>query len=417
MSKGNGRVNAQFAGPTHRVRYFMSKTIRTWALTALAAALMAACGGGDPDVPGTGEPQGAPTTKTTFTSVVSFGDSLSDLGAYAPATSLAGNGSAPFFGGKWTVNSATATVWVENIAAALGLVITPAEVGFGTQSVKCPVAAQAPALAGSCTGYGMGGSRVTDPNGIGKASGALTVPMKTQIANHLARFTSFKATDLVFVYGGNNDAFVQFGNFTTAATKIQTDAAAGKITADEANRQLFQAQTAAQAGMKQAAQELTGYVRDQILAKGGRYVVVMTLPDSTLTPFGSTLPASVKPVLSTMVDTFNLWLRDGLAGQPVRLMDQNAISKDVYQFPAKYGVTNNTVPACDAAKISGITRGAITDGSALFCNSTTGAPFNGVRDGAALATWQFADGVHPTPFGYRLISDYVRQQLTAYGWI
>jgi outer membrane lipase/esterase len=395
----------------------MNKSIRIWAMTALATALLAACGGGDPDVPGTAEPSGAPTAKVTFTSVVSFGDSLSDIGAYAPATSLTGNGAAPYFGGKWTVNSATATVWVENIATALNLVITPAEVGFGTQSVKCPVAAQAPTLAGTCTGYGMGGSRVTDPNGIGKSSGALTVPMKTQIANHLARFTSFKATDLIFVYGGNNDAFVQFGAFTAAATQIQTDAAAGKITADQANLLLFQAQTASQAGMKQAAQELAGYVRDQILAKGGKYVVVMTLPDSTLTPFGSTLPVTVKPVLSAMVDTFNLWLRDGLAGQPVKIMDQNGPSKDVFANPSKYGVTNNTEAACSVVKIREVTRGAVTDGSSLFCNSTAGAPYNGVDARADLSTWQFADGVHPTPFGYKLISDLVKQQLTAYGWI
>jgi phospholipase/lecithinase/hemolysin len=25
--------------------------------------------------------------------------------------------------------------------------------------------------------------------------------------------------------------------------------------------------------------------------------------------------------------------------------------------------------------------------------------------------------VHPTPFGYKLISDYVKSQLSAYGWI
>ena len=52
------------------------------------------------------------------------------------------------------------------------------------------------------------------------------------------------------------------------------------------------------------------------------------------------------------------------------------------------------VPACDAAKISAITRGQITDGSSLFCNSTAGAPYNGIRTGASITTWQFADGVH-----------------------
>jgi len=395
----------------------MHKTIRNWALTATAAAMLAACGGSDPDVAGSGNPDGAPSTKGSFTAIVSFGDSLSDVGTYAPATSLAGNGTAPYFGGKFTANSATATVWVENLATTMGLLTTPAEAGFAGSSVKCPVALSVPTLASTCTAYGQGGSRVTDPNGIGKSGGALTVPMKTQIANHLARFSSFKASDLIMVWGGNNDVFIQFGTFSAVATQIQTDAAAGKLTADQANLALFQAQSNAQAALKQAAQELTGYIRTDILAKGGKYVVVMNLPDSSLTPFGGTLPASAKPVLTALVDTFNLWLKDGLTGLPVKLMDQNLAGKDVYANPAKYGLTNNTVPACDAAKIQIITGGAITDGSSLFCNSTPGVPYNGTRTGADVNTWQFADGVHPTPGGHKVISTTVVQQLKAYGWL
>ncbi len=391
-------------------------TFRSWALTAFAAALLTACGGNDPEVPGSGQPSGAPSSKGTFTAVVSFGDSLSDVGAYSPATSLTGNGQAPYFGGKFTANSATAKIWVENLATTLGVTITPAEVGFAGNSVKCPAAAVA-ALAGTCTGYGQGGSRVTDINGIGHATGALTVPMKTQIANHLARFTSFKASDLILVWGGNNDVFTQFGTFVATATQVQTDAATGKITADQANLLLFQAQTAAQAEMKKAAAELAGYVKTEILAKGGKYVAVMTLPDSTLTPFGSTLPATAKPVLSALVDTFNLWLRDGLTGVAVAILDENAPGKDVYANPGKYGLANNTVPACDADKIKLITGGAVTDGSSLFCNSTSGAPYNGIRTGADINTWQFADGVHPTPGGHKLISDTVAAQLRAIGWI
>ena len=392
------------------------QNIRSWALTALAAALLSACGGSEPEIAGNGQPSGAPTTAGTFTAVVSFGDSLSDVGAYAPATSLTGNGQAPYFGGKFTANSATAKVWVENVSAQLGIIVTPAEVGFGTTSVRCPAAAN-PALSGTCTAYGQGGSRVTDPNGIGKSGGALTVPVKTQIANHLQRFTSFRATDLIVVWGGNNDAFIQFGAFSAAATQIQTDAAAGRISADQASLALFQAQTAAQNEMKKAALELTGYVKTEILAKGGRYVAVFNLPDSTLTPFGSTLPATAKPVLSGLVDTFNLWLREGLTDVAVKIVDQNTAGKDVYANPARYGIVNNAVPTCNAAAISAITRGAATDGSSLFCNSTVGAPYYGLRAGANVNTWQFADGVHPTPGGYRLISDYVLVQFRSFGWI
>ncbi|HMC16670.1 MAG TPA: SGNH/GDSL hydrolase family protein [Albitalea sp.] len=392
------------------------RKIRSWGLSAITALLLVACGGGDPSVPGSGSPAGAPTTKGAFSAVVSFGDSLSDVGTYAPATSLTGNGQPPFFGGKFTTNSATSTIWVENLATSLALLVTPAEVGFAGQSAKCPAAAN-PVLAGTCTAYGQGGSRVTDPNGIGHAGGALTVPIVTQIANHLARFGSFKDTDLVLVYAGNNDVFTQFGAFAATAAQVQADAAAGTITADQANILLFNAQTQAQAGMKQAALELAGYIRSQILAKGGKYVAVMTLSDIGDTPFGNSLPATAKPVLSDLSRIFNLWLRDALTGAPVQIIDTFTLFKDGYTNPAKYGIVNNTIPACDANKISAITGGAVTDGSSLFCNSTPGAPYNGLRTGADVTTWQFADSVHPTTGGHKIISDAFILQLQSFGWI
>ena len=126
--------------------------------------------------------------------------------------------------------------------------------------------------------------------------------------------------------------------------------------------------------------------------------------------------ASTKPVLSALVDTFNLWLREGLTDAAVKIIDQNTSGKDIYANPARYGITNNQAPTCDAAAISAITRGAVIDGSSLFCNSTLGVPYNGLRAGANVDTWQFADGVHPTPVGHRIISDHVLAQLRSFGW-
>ncbi len=392
------------------------KLFRSLAPVALAAALLAACGGGDPDVPGSGSPAGAPTTRGTFTSVVSFGDSLSDVGAYTPATVIPGTNPPVYIGGKFTTNSATGTVWVENLATTLGLTVTAAEVGFAGTSVKCPAAA-VPALASTCTAYGQGGARVTDPNGVGKASGALTVPVVTQIDNHLARFGNFQSSDLILVWAGNNDAFVQFAAFGAAAAQIQAQAATGAISVDEANRQLFAAQTAAQEGMKVAALELAGYVRTKILANGGKYVAVMTLTDIADTPFGGSLPANVRPVLTSLSEIFNLWLREGLTGQPVGIIDTFAASKSVLANAAALGLTNTTTPACDAAAISAITSGQITDGSSLFCNSTVGAPYYGLAAGASATTYLFADGVHPTTGGHKAISDDIARRLQALGWI
>jgi len=309
-------------------------------------------------------------------------------------------------------------VWVENLAARMGLTVTPAEVGFGSISVQCPAAAAVPALAATCTAYAQGGARVTDPNGIGRSGGALTVPVVTQIANHLARFSSFKDGDLILVYAGNNDVFAQFGAFGATAAKIQASAAAGTISADQAKQALFAAQTTAQAEMKKAALELAGYVRTQILARGGKYVAVMLLSDIADTPFGnSPQVASARTVLTDLSRIFNLWLREGLTGQPVQLIDTFTLFKDAYTNPARYGITNNTVPACDAAAISAITGGAVTDGSSLFCNATPGAPYNGLRAGADVNTWQFADGVHPTTGGHKIMSDAFAAQLAAFGWL
>lgn len=400
------------------------KNLPKWGPLALAALLLAACGGGgdDPVIPGSGGPTGGPSSRGTFTAVVSFGDSLSDVGAYAPATSLTGNGAAPYFGGKFTTNSgpasATGTVWVENLATSMGLAVTPHEVGFAGTSVICPAAAASAALAGTCTGYGQGGSRVTDPNGIGKSGGALTVPMKAQIANHLARFGNFKSSDLVLVFGGNNDVFTQFGIFAATAGQVQAQAAAGQLTTTQANAALSEAQTIAYVAIQKAALELAGYVKSDIVAKGGTYVAVMNLPDSAQSPFGSTIPsASAKAVLSGLVNEFNLWLRTGLDGAPVLWIDTNAFFKTVYANPATYGFVNNTVPACDATKIAAVTANAVTDGSSLFCNSTPGAPYNGLRTGADVNTWAFADGVHPTTGGHKVISDEARRVLVARGWL
>ena len=129
--------------------------------------------------------------------------------------------------------------------------VTPAEVGFNGQSVKCPAAA-VPALATTCTAYGQGGSRVTDPMGIGHnadGSGALTVPVVTQIANHLARFAQLQV------------AATSSSSTPAATTSSRSSAPSApprrrsrptpqpaRSRADQANLQLFAAQTAAMAG-------------------------------------------------------------------------------------------------------------------------------------------------------------------------
>src|SRR5437773_1234121 len=77
----------------------------TLGLIALATAALTACGGGG---------AGDQTPKVAFSSIVSFGDSLSDVGSYAVGTVKALNG------GKYTVNAADAKIWIDYLAAQLG---------------------------------------------------------------------------------------------------------------------------------------------------------------------------------------------------------------------------------------------------------------------------------------------------------
>jgi outer membrane lipase/esterase len=417
-------------------------TRRRWHVSALAVAalIVAGCGGG-----------GSSVDAPLASRVVVFGDSLSDVGTYLVATGIPlaalgvatgqAQGEAPYFGGKFTTNAHTgyacqkdpvtgvllrnpannqlicsntsnANIWVEWIAARLGVVITQAEVGFGPTRIPCPAAGQG--LAGSCSGYAQGGSRVTDPNGIGKASGALTIPMAAQIASHNTRvvpgFTSgFTSGDIVFVFGGNNDVFVQ-----------ATAAGAGAITP-----------TQAAAAVTQAGTELSTLVKNEILAKGATRVAVMTLPDSATTPFGASLSVAARGALTQLSAAFNAALLAGLDGSDAKIIDARALNAAVQASPSTFGITNITTPACNAQIIAGLTGGLITDGSSLFCNAApaalfTAAPpigaglpisFNGLSPGASASGYLFADGVHPTTGGHKVFADQVWTVIKGFGWV
>ncbi|MCC7643400.1 hypothetical protein D3C85_208500 [compost metagenome] len=202
-----------------------------FALAVLAAAVLAGCGGAS---------GGDQALKVKYTAQVSFGDSLSDVGSYAVGTVQAKGG------GKFTINGDNTKInpeltgknWTEHLAAQFGLAAPcAAETGLegnAAQGLSVPRVKHA-----GCYGYAMGGSRVTNPVGpnnklTGSPLGALTVPVVTQIANHLAvSGGKFSGTEAVFVMAGGNDVLFQLGVLQAGAT------AAGKAAGAAAGAQAF----------------------------------------------------------------------------------------------------------------------------------------------------------------------------------
>ncbi len=230
--------------------------------------------------------------------------------------------------------------------------------------------------------------------------------MVDQVASHNTRTVpgfqpGFVDGDIVFVLGGNNDVFVQFGAV-----------AQGLPPAD------------AVAAVSTAATELATLVKTEIIAKGAKRVVVMTLPDFTATPAFSGLPADNKAFLNQLAEAFNAALLTGLNGSSARTINLRALGAAVLANPRAFGITNATDAACDPAKISAFTGGRITDGSALFCNAAPASAFvspvpnlNGLKPGASASSYFFADGVHPTTGGHKILGDQVWTALKDFGWV
>ena len=194
----------------------------SFTLALLTASILAGCGGS------TGGDQ---TLKNKYSAQVSFGDSLSDVGTYAVGTVAA------LGGGKFTVNgdntaanaALTGKNWTELMAAQFSLPAPcPAQTGLdgnAAQGFSVPVVNHA-----GCYGYAQGGARVSNPVGTsnkltGSALGALTVPVTTQVKNHLAAVGGkFKGDEIVFVLAGANDILALLNGFKTAATAAGTSA-------------------------------------------------------------------------------------------------------------------------------------------------------------------------------------------------
>ena len=330
-----------------------------------------------------------------YSSVVSFGDSLSDVGTYRVSTIAAVGG------GQYTVNG-TGKNWTEVLSRQL-FAPAPCAAQTGLNSM-IPGIPTAPVVnRAECNNYAQGGARVTNPVGPGNlytypadsggALGQLTDPVANQINRHLAKTGgTFSGKELVTVLAGGNDVFMNLAVVAGTAAATGNDPAAVGAAAAKAV-----------AAMGQAGAELAANIKTQIVGRGARYVVALTLPDVSQTPFALSKDAGTQALIATMVTTFNAQLTAGLKGvDRVLVADAYAQGRLQNQYPKIFGLTNTNSMACDLTKTILPT--------SLVCNANT-------LVAGDVSRYQFADGVHPTPYAHNLMAQYVYVKLLLRGWL
>jgi phospholipase/lecithinase/hemolysin len=380
----------------------MKSRVSTVAL--LAAAFLAGCGGSD---------SADKSPPIAFTQMINFGDSLSDVGSYdVGAVQLQG-------GGHFSINGQDATGlahtnWTEFLAATLH-VTQPCAAETGLETIEAvvgvaPVAAKFhDTEASPCLNYAQGGARVTadvgpgnarlfnqaDPSTFSNAIGQLTVPVHKQIQRYITNVSpTFLSNQLITVFAGGNDIISNAASFqaTVALGGDPTSAAAAAV-----------------AAMVTAADELADDVNTNVIARGATHVVVVNLPDISLTPGAIASGASGQALVKSMVQAFNVELATKLThGDSLLLVDASTRSVDQTMNMAKYGLTDVTTPAC-------------TTSSSLVCTKATLisalTPTDLTQPATLANTYLYADTVHPTPYGYRLLAQLVADTMAVKGWL
>ncbi len=465
-----------------------------------AALLVSACGGG-------GDGDQAPAVK--YSSVVSFGDSLSDAGTYKAGVT-ANVLRAPKGGGMFTVNDVAGAVGANppptyNFAQLVSAAVVGSpncaarSGGFGVATVAVP----------NCTNYAQGGSRVTSAFGTDNKIGAnnfggpLTESVVTQVNNYLADANNagkFTGKELITVLAGANDLLAQtdllkagvigaagqalatslvtqlisglapanqatavpaistaagtaissaigaasavsgatLTSIITAATSAGTQAAAQAAGVDAATNAYVNANLAnvatigataggaasttasayaagagantAVSGMVVAATELVASVKG-MLANGAKHIVVTNVPDVSQTPMAMSGDASQRQLILAMTSAFNQSLKAGLTGTPgVVLVDAFAENQNQFANPAYYQLSNVKDTACNLSLGANALATADKKGSSLVCNT-------GNLIAGDTSHYLFADELHPTPYGHKLLAQVVTKELVKAGWL
>jgi outer membrane lipase/esterase len=300
----------------------------------LASGWLAACGGG--------------TQVTAFAPkrVIAFGDETSVIDDF--------NGNAN--GRKFTVN-ATVSATDQTLACKLDPLWT--QVLANAYSIVFPQCNPAPNAVAAPTGR------------IRAAAGAKVADISAQIDAQVAE-TPFAATDLATVLVGTNDVLAEYAKYPgTGEPQLTANVeAAGTALGDQVNR----------------------------IANTGAKVLISTIPNIGLTPFGLAEKAANtdtdrSALLSRLSQRFNATMRARIIndGHMIGLILADEYFVGVASVVNGGGFTNVTTGVCD------LTKSALTPPSVLDCTTQT------LVTGGSVTTFLWADTIHLSPGGHQAL--------------
>lgn len=347
--------------------------------TGLLTGLLAGCvtDNDDDDLPSADTPGGVRLQ------IVSFGDSLSDVGTYAPFASTLG-------GGRYTTNPGQ--VWTQVVATYYGDTLVAAQTGgYSAPIVNNP----------NGYGYAQGGALVTGTQGVNWAANgtaALTVPVATQLQNYLSAHGSFRNDQLVLIQGGPNDVIQAAGNIVSNPLNAVSATAA-----------------------VQAAGVALAKVAQNAIQNGARHVVVVNVPNLAETPLTmlSLDPSVTAAVFNPLVQAFNTALANQLTNDDTmrRVVYIDAATwfhNALASYQSQGFTVSNTATACNLAAMALRPPPAFQSNPTAYATSLFCSPVNFTAAGAD-QTYMFADLVHPTTHLHALFAQNVQRAVAASG--
>jgi len=172
--------------------------------------------------------------------------------------------------------------------------------------------------------------------------------------------------------------------------------------------------------MEKAADTLADAVAADVLERGAEHVAVLNVPDVTLTPLfraafdklvqerGADEATAIQSAVRQAVGAFNARLQARLGNDArIALVDVRTAVDNEAANPAASGLSDAIHAACP---VTGVSSAGLPEWMLQTCTSAILDAQPGTVPGW-WTTWAFADGLHPTPMGHRLLAGTISSTL------